>query len=29
LLRFKYNKSKAKEYHLALVTSLRNLWVVD
>jgi hypothetical protein len=26
---FKYDKSKAKEYQLALTTSLGNLWVVD
>ncbi len=29
LLRFKYDKSKAKEYQLALITSFGNLWVVD
>jgi hypothetical protein len=29
LLRFKCDKSKAKEYQLALTTNLRNLWVVD
>jgi hypothetical protein len=29
LLRFKYDKSKAKEYQLALTTSFGNLWVVD
>ncbi len=29
LLRFKYDKSKVKEYWLALTTSLGNLWVVD
>jgi hypothetical protein len=29
LLRFKYDKSKVEEYHLALTTSLKNLWVVD
>jgi hypothetical protein len=27
--RFKYDKSKVEEYHLALTTSLGNLWVVD
>jgi hypothetical protein len=27
--RFKYDKSKAKEYQLALTTSLGNFWVVD
>jgi hypothetical protein len=26
---FKYDKSKAKEYQVTLITSLRNLWVVD
>jgi hypothetical protein len=26
---FKYDKSKAKEYLFALITNLRNLWVVD
>jgi hypothetical protein len=29
LPRFKYDKSKAKEYKLALTMSLRNLWVGD
>jgi len=29
LPRFKYDKLKAKEYQLALTTSLGNLWVVD
>ncbi len=29
LLRFKYVKSKAKEYQLALTTNLGNLWVVE
>ncbi len=29
LPRFKYDKSKAEEYQLALIASLRNLWVVD
>jgi hypothetical protein len=29
LPRFKYDKSKAKKYELALTTSLANLWVVD
>ncbi len=29
LPRFKYDKSKAEEYQLALITSLGNLWVVD
>jgi hypothetical protein len=29
LPRFKYDKSKAKEYQLALTASLGNLWVVD
>jgi hypothetical protein len=29
LPRFKYDKSKGKEYQLALTTSLGNLWVVD
>jgi hypothetical protein len=29
LPRFKYDKSKAEEYQLALTTSLGNLWVVD
>jgi hypothetical protein len=29
LLRFKYDKSKVEEYHLALTMSLGNLWVVD
>ncbi len=29
LLRFKYDKSKVKEYQLALIVSLGNLWVVD
>jgi hypothetical protein len=28
LLRFKYDKSKAEEYQLALITNLGNLWVV-
>jgi len=27
--RFKYDKSKAKKYQLALRASLGNLWVVD
>jgi hypothetical protein len=26
---FKYDKSKAKEYQLALTTNLGNLWVVE
>jgi hypothetical protein len=26
---FKYDKSKAEEYQLALTTSFGNLWVVD
>ncbi len=26
---FKYDKLKAKEYQVTLITSLRNLWVVD
>jgi hypothetical protein len=29
LPKFKYDKSKAKEYQLALTTSLGNLWVID
>jgi hypothetical protein len=29
LLRFKYDKSKAEKYELALTMSLGNLWVVD
>ncbi len=29
LPRFEYDKSKAEEYQLALITSLGNLWVVD
>jgi hypothetical protein len=29
LPRFKYDKSNAKEYQLALTTNLGNLWVVD
>jgi hypothetical protein len=29
LLRFKYDKSKVKEYWFALTMSLGNLWVVD
>jgi hypothetical protein len=29
LPRFKYDKSKVEEYHLALIVSLGNLWVVD
>jgi hypothetical protein len=29
LPRFKYDKSKAKEYQLALIASLGNMWVVD
>jgi hypothetical protein len=29
LLRFKYDKSKAKEYQLALMASLKNMWVTD
>jgi len=29
LPRFKYDKLKVEEYQLALITSLRNLWVVD
>jgi hypothetical protein len=29
LPRFKYDKSKAKNYQLALITSIRNMWVVD
>jgi hypothetical protein len=29
LPRFKYDKSKAEEYQLALTTCLGNLWVVD
>jgi hypothetical protein len=29
LLRFKYDKSKAEEYQLALTMSLRNLWVTN
>jgi hypothetical protein len=29
LPRFKYDKSKAKKYQLALTTSLGNLWVAD
>ncbi len=29
LPRFKYDKSKAEEYQLALIASLENLWVVD
>jgi hypothetical protein len=29
LPRFKYDKSKVKEYQLALPTSLGNMWVVD
>jgi hypothetical protein len=29
LPRFNYDKSKVEEYHLALTTSLGNLWVVD
>jgi hypothetical protein len=29
LPRFKYDKSKAKEYQLALTASLGNMWVVD
>jgi hypothetical protein len=26
---FKYDKSKAEEYQLALTTSLGNMWVVE
>jgi hypothetical protein len=29
LPRFKYDKSKVKEYQLALITNHENLWVVD
>jgi hypothetical protein len=29
LSKFKYDKSKAREYQLALTTSLGNMWVVD
>ncbi len=29
LLRFKYDKSKAEEYQLALIASLGNLWVAN
>jgi hypothetical protein len=29
LPRFKYDKSKAEEYQLALTTSLGNLWIID
>jgi hypothetical protein len=29
LPRFKYDKSKAKKYELALVTSLENFWGVN
>jgi hypothetical protein len=29
LPRFKYDKSKAEKYQLALTTSLGNMWVVD
>jgi hypothetical protein len=29
LPKFKYDKSKVKEYQLALTISLRNVWVVD
>jgi hypothetical protein len=29
LPRFKYDKSKAGDYQLALTTSLGNLWVID
>jgi hypothetical protein len=29
LPKFKYDKSKAEEYQLALTTSFGNLWVVD
>jgi hypothetical protein len=29
LPRFKYYKSKAEEYQLALIANLGNLWVVD
>jgi len=29
LLKFKYDKSKAKEYQLALTANLGNLWVVN
>jgi len=29
LPRFKYDKSKVKEYQLTLTTSLGNLWVID
>ncbi len=29
LPRFKYDKSKVEQYQLALITSLRNLWVAN
>jgi hypothetical protein len=29
LPRFKYDKSKAEEYQLALIASLENLWIVN
>jgi len=29
LLRFNYDKSKIEKYQLALIVSLRNLWVVN
>jgi hypothetical protein len=29
LPRFKYDKSKAKDYKLALIANLGNLWVVE
>jgi hypothetical protein len=29
LTKFKYDKSKVKEYQLTLTTSLGNLWVID
>jgi hypothetical protein len=29
LPRFKYDKSKVKEYQFALIMNLGNLWVVD
>jgi hypothetical protein len=29
LPRFNYDKSKVEEYHIALTTSLGNLWVIN
>jgi hypothetical protein len=29
LPKFKYDKSKAEKYQLALIMSLENMWVVD